>query len=581
MVFSVDCLPKEMLMTAMRQFEPFYCYAYGPRLEPCAAPGLLALELLVDSSSYHFVYFFIVSLVFFFLDLRSNPWYNFIAVASTATVMSHMNGHGGDGRTIFVLYRIVNSESDAADTFYNCFQIPYGSGPTLSLVKQHCAAAHSLSHLGPEGYHWRVLVEDKPGASGEKSFSWWDIQDGNAKLPVKETAQGELRKLLFKSSGSSGSSVSSTDTATKAAKGAFKMMAKAAAHAIGDDGGVESHGPPVPVLIFKLLDLVKLHDEAAHKHGGGGGGGHAPSQPRPRRAPRPAPQARTPAPAVTHARPPQGRPQPQRAQTAPRPSASAPAARPTTGNLMDFGDAPSTGGRGGGRNPKVLQHTTSSPSVVNPNETRAQRLKREQEARMKTSNRVWDDVDQRWVEVDPTAAATKQGTTSAPPSAVHSSQPKKKEIGIKLDRNNTVGKSAVVASAMNDRVNKMEENAAKAVAERRAIEAEKKRKEEEEDRIRVQLEPKIKAWSEEYGKKKQLRALLASLHTILWPGAKWKPISIGDIMVDAKVKRFYLKATLVVHPDKTHDLPADQRFLAKRIFDALAQAKSDFDNGKN
>jgi uncharacterized protein YoxC len=247
---------------------------------------------------------------------------------------------------------------------------------------------------------------------------------------------------------------------------------------------------------------------------------------------------------------------------------------------MDFGDAPAPAApRGGGAN-RVLHHANSSPAMVNPNETRAQRLQREQKERMQKSNRVWDDIDQRWVEVDPKGGGHKQGTTAAPPSAVNDNQPKKKEVGVKLDRNNMVGKSNHVAQKMNERISKMEENAAKAVAETRARELAKKQKEEEEDKIRIQLEPKIKAWSEEYGKKKQLRALLASLHTILWPGAKWKQISIGDIMDDSKVKKFYLKATLVVHPDKTGDLPADQRFLSKRIFDALTQAKSDFDDGK-
>merc|ERR1712232_746272 len=35
------------------------------------------------------------------------------------------------------------------------------------------------------------------------------------------------------------------------------------------------------------------------------------------------------------------------------------------------------------------------------------------------------------------------------------------------------------------------------------------------DECRRRLEPKLKAWSEEHGKKKQIRALLASLHLIL------------------------------------------------------------------
>eukprot|EP00957_Ditylum_brightwellii_P111466 8501863-Ditylum_brightwellii.AAC.1 len=121
---------------------------------------------------------------------------------------------------------------------------------------------------------------------------------------------------------------------------------------------------------------------------------------------------------------------------------------------------------------------------------------------------------------------------------------------------------------------KSQEDALKDLRER---EAKKKQNEDAEDAVRVKLEPKIKAWSEEHGKKKQLRALLSSLHTILWPGANWKPVNLGDILDDSKCKRAYHKASRVVHPDKTHQLEAEQRFLAKRIFDALSQAKTEFD----
>jgi len=204
------------------------------------------------------------------------------------------------------------------------------------------------------------------------------------------------------------------------------------------------------------------------------------------------------------------------------------------------------------------------------NETRAQRLKREQEQRMKNANRVWDDVDQRWVEAKP----------KTPAPGVPAAKPKTKVVGVKLDGSSAVGKSASVQAGVNKRVNEMKEAQQKALKEVREREAKKKREEEEEDVVRKQLEPKIKAWAEEHGKKKQIRALLATLHTILWPGTKWKQVSIGDLLDDRKVKKFYHKATLVVHPDKTHELPPEKRFLAKRIFDALSQAKTDFDNGK-
>eukprot|EP00934_Nitzschia_sp_Nitz4_P000904 Nitzschia sp. Nitz4//scaffold38_size140716//51505//52779//NITZ4_003138-RA/size140716-processed-gene-0.120-mRNA-1//-1//CDS//3329550051//904//frame0 len=423
--------------------------------------------------------------------------------------------------------------------------------------------------MGPEGYHWRVLVEDKAGTSEyvERSYSWWDIQDGNAKLPVKEATQYDIRKLLYPSK----TAASTTDTATKAAKGAFKMMGKMASAVAGEDIS-DNHGPPVSIMAFKLLDLMKAGDDVNLKHGGA---------PPPVQARSPAPPKSTP-PARPRAQPaPQPQTQPRAAQPPPRSRASAPAAQPqpAVGNLMDFGHSAPAPAPAGHR--KVLHHTLSSPpsmgSATNPNETRAERLKRERIQREKTaaSNRVWDPVDERWVEVKPGSAAPGSAR-----SGMDTAQPKAKVVGIKLDGTSAVGKSAKVQQAVAERVSKMEEESQKKVNELREREAKKKANDEEEDVIRKQLDPKIKAWAEEHGKKKQLRALLASLHTVLWPGAKWKQLTIGDLLQDAKVKRAYHKATLVVHPDKTHELPPDQRFLAKRVFDALSQAKSNFDNGE-
>jgi hypothetical protein len=59
---------------------------------------------------------------------------------------------------------------------------------------------------------------------------------------------------------------------------------------------------------------------------------------------------------------------------------------------------------------------------------------------------------------------------------------------------------------------------------------------------------------------------------VLWPGAKWTPLTLGDLVDDKAVKRAYKKASLLVHPDRTSRLSPGQRFAAKRIFDALTQA---------
>lgn len=357
---------------------------------------------------------------------------------------------------------------------------------------------------------------------------------------------------------------------TATAKGALKSFGKAMSSAVS--GTDHEHGPPASVIAFKLVDIVKMHDDFATKHHGRGGQMPVatPQQPPRPAASRPPSSAR---PASAH----QQRQQPQRASAPARPGRQAappPRQNPRqpSENLMDFGDAPSSGAR-------KLNHMNSSPAAFggdsnDPHLTKAQKTQQKYQKQKQKQNLVWDEIEQRYVQA---GTIEKKGSGVSAASAAAS---KKKEVGISLDPSNAVGKSAKVQDAVNKRVNDMRKSQQEALQQLRAVEDKKKKDEAAEDAARKKLEPKIKAWSEEYGKKKQLRALLATLHTILWPGAKWKPLSIGDMMQDAKVKRAYLKATLVVHPDKTHHLPADQRFLAKRIFDALSQAKKAFDEGK-
>lgn len=252
----------------------------------------------------------------------------------------------------------------------------------------------------------------------------------------------------------------------------------------------------------------------------------------------------------------------------PPPTAQSRAAARPDQPLMDFTDAPTKPGFG---------RSNSMPVKSNNNITRAQKLKQEYEEQAKKQNRVWDEVDQRWVVVEHNAPL-KKGSVAAPPS---SHQPEKASVkGISIDANNARGKSAHVQSAAMQRVDDLKKSQTKAVAEHKQREAKLKQSEEEEDIVRKKLEPKIKAWSEEHGKKKQLRALLSSLHLILWEGSGWKQVCLGDALDEKKARRVYLKATLKVHPDKTRELDAEKRFIAKRVFDALSQAMKDFDNQK-
>ena len=443
--------------------------------------------------------------------------------------------------------------------------------------------------MGPEGYHWRVCVEDKavPGNNdanaNHKSFSWWDIQDENASLPIKEATSQQLHKFFTPSSSSNDSY---TDPATKVAKGAFKSLGKAMSQAVsGATDGNDLSGPLLKVVAFKLLNLVKMHDDFATKHKGRSSGGHIPQ---------PVAAAMSYQNKATAGRPSAQRPPPPHqsqqntaSRSAAPPNTSQPNRMPTSqppkvqpeASLMDFGPSLSSTTSTG----PSIRHSGSMP--ISNSETKAEKLKREYAQKNMSAQRVWDDIDQRWVEVD----SEKKSASAVLPSKSNTGtssllggmgEVEKKVVGISLDPANAVGKSATVQAAVNSRVNEMRESQAKALQEVRDREDRKKKEEADEDEVRRRLEPVIKQWSEEHGKKKQLRALLASLHTILWPGAQWKQVGIGDLLDDKKVKLAFHKASRVVHPDKTHHLEAEQRFLAKRIFDALSQAKNEFEGSK-
>ncbi|XP_030647468.1 cyclin-G-associated kinase isoform X2 [Chanos chanos] len=89
------------------------------------------------------------------------------------------------------------------------------------------------------------------------------------------------------------------------------------------------------------------------------------------------------------------------------------------------------------------------------------------------------------------------------------------------------------------------------------------------------LKLQILEWIE--GKERNIRALLSTLHTVLWEGeTRWRPVSMADLVTPDQVKRVYRKAVLVVHPDKATGKPYEQ--YAKMIFMELNDAWSEFEN---
>lgn len=85
---------------------------------------------------------------------------------------------------------------------------------------------------------------------------------------------------------------------------------------------------------------------------------------------------------------------------------------------------------------------------------------------------------------------------------------------------------------------------------------------------------KILEWTE--GKKANIRALLCSLHTVVWEDCRWARCDMSQLVSPADVKRNYRKACLAVHPDK--QMGTLNENIAKMIFMELNNAWSDFEN---
>jgi hypothetical protein len=94
---------------------------------------------------------------------------------------------------------------------------------------------------------------------------------------------------------------------------------------------------------------------------------------------------------------------------------------------------------------------------------------------------------------------------------------------------------------------------AEAVKKLRAANAAAVKADDEKFALHDQVEARLTAWKG--GKADNLRALLQSLDTVLWPEAGWKKVGMSDLVMPNKVKINYMKAIAKVHPDKVSTHP--------------------------
>jgi UBA/TS-N domain len=91
-------------------------------------------------------------------------------------------------------------------------------------------------------------------------------------------------------------------------------------------------------------------------------------------------------------------------------------------------------------------------------------------------------------------------------------------------------------------------SSAVAVNRLRAADAAADRADDERFALTDTVDAKLVAWKA--GKADNLRALLSSLDTVLWPEAGWKKIGMAELVLPTKVKILYMKGIAKVHPDK-------------------------------
>ncbi|KAG0208161.1 hypothetical protein BGX28_000776 [Mortierella sp. GBA30] len=101
--------------------------------------------------------------------------------------------------------------------------------------------------------------------------------------------------------------------------------------------------------------------------------------------------------------------------------------------------------------------------------------------------------------------------------------------------------------------------------------AQQEQEDDEKLRLSDQVEMKMTMWKS--GKEDNIRALIASLGSVLWEGAGWKPVGMHELVTPAQVKIKYMRAIGKMHPDKLGaSTTIEQRMMANTIFSTLNSA---------
>eukprot|EP00026_Physarum_polycephalum_P003421 Phypoly_transcript_03432.p1 GENE.Phypoly_transcript_03432~~Phypoly_transcript_03432.p1 ORF type:complete len:688 (+),score=155.49 Phypoly_transcript_03432:186-2249(+) len=100
------------------------------------------------------------------------------------------------------------------------------------------------------------------------------------------------------------------------------------------------------------------------------------------------------------------------------------------------------------------------------------------------------------------------------------------------------------------------------------------------DELNPAVTNRINNWASRGGRASNLRALLSTLHEVIWVDSGWDALSLADLVTTAQVKKAYHRANLIVHPDKVQNGTTEHQLIAQRIFEALRVSYETFKDEK-
>ncbi|GLB34387.1 putative SWA2 protein [Lyophyllum shimeji] len=115
-----------------------------------------------------------------------------------------------------------------------------------------------------------------------------------------------------------------------------------------------------------------------------------------------------------------------------------------------------------------------------------------------------------------------------------------------------------------------------ALAELRAATNAAEAEDQERHELKDSVDAKLMAWKG--GKETNIRALLGSLDTVLWPELGLQKVGMAELVMPAQVKVKYTRTIAKLHPDKLNagNTTVEQRMLANGVFGALNEAWNAF-----